>query len=59
MPLTPYELNIWSEIRDLLIQLTEQQDKIIEFYTGLEAEGEGRNKLSEGEQTELSNSDVS
>lgn len=72
MPLTPYELNIWSDIRDLLQQLVEKQNMIIEFYMGLEAEGEGRNQIymtntaempihysPEGMRTELSQKDVS
>lgn len=70
--MTPYEIQIWTEIRDLLQQLVEKQNMLVEFYMGLEAEGEGRNKLQEtntagmpikyipeGLQTELSNKDVS
>lgn len=66
--MTTYEAQIWAEIRDLLQQLVENQNKLLEFYMGLEAEGEGRNKLqgsswtagyTEQELTELSNKDVS
>lgn len=51
--MTHYEMQIWADIRDLLKQLVENQDKLIELYIQqglemgleLEKEGEGRNKL--------------
>ena len=67
--MTPYEIQKWREIKDLMSELAALQDKLVEFYIQeglkldleLEKEGEGRNKLQmpEGMETELSNKDVS